>query len=84
MPTPYIVGAVRTPIGRVGGALAQVRPDDLAAIAIRALVERARLPTDRIDDVILGCTNQACEDNRNVVRMPCCSPGFRSRSPARL
>ncbi len=69
MPTPYIVGAVRTPIGRAGGALAEVRPDDLAAVAIRALVERARLPTDRIDDVILGCTNQAGEDNRNVARM---------------
>src|SRR5687768_1050587 len=66
---PYIVGAVRTPIGRAGGALAGVRPDDLAAVAIRALVERARLPADRIDDVILGCANQAGEDNRNVARM---------------
>ncbi|MGH7517443.1 MAG: thiolase family protein [Gemmatimonadales bacterium] len=69
MPTPYIVDAVRTPIGRAGGALADVRPDDLAAVAIRALVERARLPANRIDDVILGCTNQAGEDNRNVARM---------------
>jgi 3-oxoadipyl-CoA thiolase len=69
MPTPYIVGAVRTPIGRAGGALAGIRPDDLAATAIRALVERARLPADRIDDVILGCANQAGEDNRNVARM---------------
>jgi acetyl-CoA C-acetyltransferase/3-oxo-5,6-didehydrosuberyl-CoA/3-oxoadipyl-CoA thiolase len=69
MPTPYIVGALRTPIGRAGGALAEVRPDDLAAAAIRAVVDRARLPADRIDDVILGCANQAGEDNRNVARM---------------
>jgi acetyl-CoA C-acetyltransferase/3-oxo-5,6-didehydrosuberyl-CoA/3-oxoadipyl-CoA thiolase len=64
-----ITAAVRTPIGRAGGVLADVRPDDLAAAAIRALVERGRLPVDRIDDVILGCANQAGEDNRNVARM---------------
>ena len=64
-----ILAGVRTPIGRAGGALAEVRPDDLAAGAIRALVERAGLPIDRIDDVILGCANQAGEDNRNVARM---------------
>ena len=64
-----ILAGVRTPIGRAGGALAEVRPDDLAASAIRALVERAALPLDRIDDVILGCANQAGEDNRNVARM---------------
>jgi 3-oxoadipyl-CoA thiolase len=64
-----ILAGVRTPIGRAGGALAEVRPDDLAATAIRALVERAGLPIDRIDDVILGCANQAGEDNRNVARM---------------
>jgi len=69
MPTPYIVGAVRTPIGRAGGALADVRPDDLAAVVIRAVVDRARIPAESIDDVILGCTNQAGEDNRNVARM---------------
>ncbi len=69
MPTPFIVGAVRTPIGRAGGVLAGVRPDDLAAVAIRALVERARIPAEHIDDVILGCANQAGEDNRNVARM---------------
>jgi 3-oxoadipyl-CoA thiolase len=69
MVTSYIVGAVRTPIGRAGGALAEVRPDDLAAVAIKAVVERAGLPKDRIDDVILGCANQAGEDNRNVARM---------------
>src|SRR3954465_2894963 len=64
-----IVSAVRTPVGRAGGVLAEVRADDLAAIAIRACVDR--MPSDplRIDDVILGCTNQAGEDNRNVARM---------------
>jgi 3-oxoadipyl-CoA thiolase len=65
----FIVSAVRTPIGRAGGALAGVRPDDLAAVAIAAAVERGGLPPDRIDDVILGCANQAGEDNRNVARM---------------
>jgi 3-oxoadipyl-CoA thiolase len=65
----YITAAVRTPIGRAGGILAELRPDDLAAAAIRALVQRAKLPADRIDDVILGCANQAGEDNRNVARM---------------
>jgi 3-oxoadipyl-CoA thiolase len=65
----FITAAVRTPIGRAGGALADVRPDDLAATAIRALVERAGLPVDRIEDVIFGCANQAGEDNRNVARM---------------
>jgi 3-oxoadipyl-CoA thiolase len=65
----HITAAVRTPTGRAGGVLADVRPDDLAAIAIRSLVERAGLPPHRIDDVILGCVNQAGEDNRNVARM---------------
>jgi 3-oxoadipyl-CoA thiolase len=69
VPDAYITAAVRTPIGRAGGVLADFRPDDLAAAAIRALVERGRLPPDRIDDVILGCANQAGEDNRNVARM---------------
>jgi 3-oxoadipyl-CoA thiolase len=64
-----LIAAARTPIGRAGGALADIRPDDLAAIAIRGVVERSRLPIARIDDVILGCANQAGEDNRNVARM---------------
>ncbi len=64
-----IVDAVRTPVGRHGGVLASVRPDDLAAIPIRALVERTRLDPRTIDDVILGCANGAGEDNRNVARM---------------
>ncbi len=69
MADAFITAAVRTPIGRAGGVLAEVRPDDLAAVAIRCVVERAGLPANRIDDVILGCANQAGEDNRNVARM---------------
>ena len=65
----WIVDAVRTPIGRHGGALAPVRPDDLAAVTIRALLDRNPFPAERLDDVIFGCTNQAGEDNRNVARM---------------
>jgi 3-oxoadipyl-CoA thiolase len=65
----WIVEAVRTPVGRYGGALAQVRPDDLAALAIRAVVDRSAIDPGRIEDVILGCANQAGEDNRNVARM---------------
>ena len=65
----WIVDAVRTPIGRHGGALAPVRPDDLAAVTIQSLVERTPFPAERLDDVIFGCTNQAGEDNRNVARM---------------
>ena len=65
----WIVDAVRTPIGRHGGALAPVRPDDLAAVTIRALLDRNPFPAARLDDVIFGCTNQAGEDNRNVARM---------------
>ncbi len=65
----WIIDAVRTPIGRYGGALATVRPDDLAALVIRALVDRTSIDTGLIEDVILGCANQAGEDNRNVARM---------------
>jgi 3-oxoadipyl-CoA thiolase len=69
MTEAFITAAVRTPIGRAGGALAGIRPDDLAAAAIRALITRSGIPVERIDDVILGCANQAGEDNRNVARM---------------
>ena len=65
----WIVGAVRTPVGRHGGVLSAVRPDDLAAGALAALVERAGLDPGQIEDVILGCANQAGEDNRDVARM---------------
>jgi len=66
----YLVSGVRTPIGRYGGALSSVRPDDLAATTIRSLLERhPALDPAAIDDVILGCANQAGEDNRDVARM---------------
>src|SRR5262245_40604245 len=70
MPEAYLCDAVRTPFGRYGGALAGVRTDDLAAVPIRALLERnPGLDLQAIDDVIYGCANQAGEDNRNVARM---------------
>src|ERR1700741_1170028 len=65
----YISVALRTPVGKHGGSLAGVRPDDLAAVPIKAVVERSGVDPQSIDDVILGCTNQAGEDNRNVARM---------------
>lgn len=64
-----IVSAVRTPIGRIRGALSAVRPDDLAALVVRAAVERAGIDAEIIEEVYLGCANQAGEDNRNVARM---------------
>jgi 3-oxoadipyl-CoA thiolase len=64
-----ILAGVRTPIGRYGGALSDVRPDDLAAEVIRAAVDRAGVPAEAIEDVWFGCANQAGEDNRNVARM---------------
>ena len=64
-----ITTALRTAVGRAGGALADVRPDDLAAVAVKAVIERGGLPPDQVEDVILGCANQAGEDNRNVARM---------------
>ena len=69
MAEAWIVDGVRTPIGRHGGALASVRPDDLAAVAIKALVQRTGIDPESIDDVLFGCINQAGEDNRNVARM---------------
>jgi 3-oxoadipyl-CoA thiolase len=65
----YLIDGLRTPIGRHGGSLAGVRADDMAAHVIARLVERTGVPPERIDDVILGCANQAGEDNRNVARM---------------
>ena len=65
----WIVEAVRTPVGRYGGALAGVRPDDLAATVLEAVVARSGIDPAIIDDVILGCANQAGEDNRNIARM---------------
>src|SRR5205809_7185823 len=65
----FVCAALRTPVGKHGGALASLRADDLAAIPIKAVVERSGIDPLAIDDVILGCTNQAGEDNRNVARM---------------
>ena len=72
----FIASAVRTPVGRAGGALAEVRADDLAALAVRSAVDRVGFDPARLDDVILGCTNQAGEDNRNVARMAALLAGF--------
>ncbi|HST61328.1 MAG TPA: beta-ketoacyl synthase N-terminal-like domain-containing protein, partial [Longimicrobium sp.] len=69
MTDAYILDAVRTPVGRFGGAFASVRPDDLAATVVRAIVERTGIDPSLVDDVIFGCANQAGEDNRNVGRM---------------
>ena len=69
MSRAVILSAVRTPVGRYGGALSSVRPDDLAGLAIAAAVERAGVPPAEIEDVHFGCANQAGEDNRNVARM---------------
>jgi len=70
MTDAYLVTGVRTPIGRYGGSLSSVRPDDLAALVVRAVMERVPdVPPAAIDEVILGCANQAGEDNRNVARM---------------
>jgi acetyl-CoA acyltransferase len=72
----WIVGAVRTPIGRHGGALSAVRPDDLGAVALAALVERSGVEPDEVEDVYFGCANQAGEDNRNVARMSLLLAGY--------
>jgi acetyl-CoA acyltransferase len=69
----FICDAVRTPIGRYGGVLSGIRADDLAAVPIAALCKRnPGVDWDRLDDVVLGCANQAGEDNRNVARMASC------------
>ena len=82
METAYICDAIRTPIGRYGGALASVRTDDLAAIPIAALVERNRaVDWGAVDDVIFGCANQAGEDNRNVARMALLLAGLPKEVP---
>ncbi len=79
----WIIDAVRTPIGRYGGALAVVRPDDLAAHAVRAVLERTGLESAGVEDVILGCANQAGEDNRNVARMAVLLAGLPVEVPGR-
>jgi 3-oxoadipyl-CoA thiolase len=69
MPTPVIIDAIRTPIGSLGGVLSAVRPDDLAAHVLKAILERNQLDPSLVEEVYLGCANQAGEDNRNVARM---------------
>ncbi|NOX46212.1 MAG: acetyl-CoA C-acyltransferase [Chlorobi bacterium] len=70
MKKAYVIDALRTPIGKYGGSLSNIRPDDLAALVIKKLIDRnPEIPIDKIEDVILGCANQAGEDNRNVARM---------------
>src|SRR5256884_2432153 len=81
MTDAYICAALRTPVGKHGGSLASMRADDLAAIPIRAIVERSGIDPDLIDDVILGCTKQGGEDNRNVARMALLLAGLRVEVP---
>src|SRR6202163_150379 len=78
----FICDAVRTPIGRYGGGLANVRTDDLGAVPIRALIERnSKVNWSAIDDVVYGCANQAGEDNRNVARMSLLLAGLPTEIP---
>jgi 3-oxoadipyl-CoA thiolase len=82
MPEAVILDALRTPIGRYGGALASVRPDDLAARVVRAAVERSELDPASVQELYMGCTNQAGEDNRNVARMAGLLAGLPVEVPA--
>src|SRR5713226_1877418 len=82
MQAAYICDAIRTPFGRYGGTLASIRTDDLAAIPLKALVERnAGVDWSALDDVLYGCANQAGEDNRNVARMALLLAGFPKEVP---
>jgi len=81
MTDAFLVDGVRTPIGRYGGALSSMRPDDLAALVVRAVVERSGVLADAVDDVILGAANQAGEDNRNVARMAALLAGLPDSVP---
>jgi acetyl-CoA acyltransferase len=78
----FVVDAVRTPIGKLRGVLKDVRPDDLAALVLRAVVDRQQLDGARVDEVYLGCANQAGEDNRNVARMATLLAGLPQSVPA--
>ncbi|MBA4421012.1 MAG: acetyl-CoA C-acyltransferase [Anaerolinea sp.] len=82
MPEAVIVDSIRTPIGALGGVLAAVRPDDLAALVIKTIVERNHLDPSSVDEVMLGCANQAGEDNRNVARMSALLAGLPVTVPA--
>ena len=76
MPTPVIIDAIRTPIGALGGSLAAIRPDDLAAHVLKAIITRNNLDPALVEEVYLGCANQAGEDNRNIARMAVLLAGF--------
>lgn len=76
MPDAYIIDAVRTPIGALGGNLASVRPDDLASHVLKAVVDRTGIDPQEIEEVYMGCANQAGEDNRNIARMASLLAGF--------
>jgi acetyl-CoA acyltransferase len=82
MPEAVIVDAIRTPVGSLGGALAAVRPDDLAAHVLKALIERTKIDPSIVEEVYMGCANQAGEDNRNVARMASLLAGFPVEVPA--
>lgn len=82
MAEAYLVGGVRTPVGRYGGALAGMRPDDLAALVVAEAVRRAAVPPEELDEVLLGAANQAGEDNRNVARMAVLLAGLPDEVPA--
>jgi acetyl-CoA acyltransferase len=78
-PEVWIIDALRTPVGRHGGGLSGVRPDDLAALVLKALTTKSGIPVEEIEDVYLGCVNQAGEDNRNVARMSLLLAGLPAR-----
>jgi acetyl-CoA acyltransferase len=82
MAEAWIIEAVRTPIGRVGGQLAGVRPDDLASVPLAAVLARSGVPAGEVEDVILGCANQGGEDSRNVARMAALLAGYPDAVPA--
>ncbi len=82
MPDAVLVDAIRTPIGSLGGGLASIRPDDLAALVLRSLIERNHLDPALVDEVLLGCANQAGEDNRNIARISTLLAGFPVSVPA--
>ena len=82
MPEAVIVDAIRTPIGALGGVLSSLRPDDLAALVLKSLLSRSPIPPVEIEEVYLGCANQAGEDNRNVSRMASLLAGFPPSVPA--
>src|SRR3954464_2795772 len=79
--TAYLIGGVRTPIGKYGGALAGIRPDDLAALVVAEAVSRAGVAPDAIAEVIFGAANQAGEDHRNVARMAALLAGLPDTTP---